>query len=341
MAQATQVKSVKTVSNLVMLSTSTSTNKIASVFYNLLIQTVKLDNYKYTSKIWHKVWDKSCSIFSCPVSTKIHGHQVILNYGYTYPINSRKYCSYNNPLVELVYQAYCTKKSQITLIDVGAAVGDTILLVYANCPNMLQSFYCVDGDKEFFNYLDRNLGHFPEGKLISSMLSDHERDERELIRTHQGTASAQGKLEISARPLDSVMVEAGLQNADVLKIDVDGFDGKVLLGARNILLQYQPAVIFEWHPILCQKTGNKPTEHFEALEGCGYEKFIWFNKFGDFSHFMHGFERESVSRFVDLCIRDKFCYDWHYDVIALHRNSPINPVALAELSFAKARKSKF
>ncbi|MDF5722700.1 MAG: FkbM family methyltransferase [Rhizonema sp. PD37] len=326
-------------SNLIM--SEIYTNKVASLIYNLLLGTVKLDNHKYISNFWHKTWHKSCSIFSCPINTTIHGHKVVLNYGYTYPINSRQNPSYNNPLVELVYQAYITKKSPITLIDIGAAIGDTVLLVYSNCPNMIQNFYCVDGDKEFFRYLQQNLGHFKEGTLILSMLSQEDKNERELVRTHAGTASAQGEVEISARSLDSVMLEAGLQNVDVLKIDVDGFDGKILLGARYILQQYQPALIFEWHPILCEKTGNSQTEHFEALVACGYEKFIWFNKFGEFSHFMYGFEQESVSRLMELCLRNKFYYDWHYDVVALHHNSIINPVVLAELSFAKARKSKF
>jgi FkbM family methyltransferase len=316
-------------------------NKIASLIYNLLVQTVKLDEHKYTSRLWQKAWQKSCALFSCPISTTIHGQKVIVNYGYTYPIYSRKFRSYNNPLVELVYQTYSTKKSPITLIDVGAAIGDTVLLIYSNCPDMIENFYCVDGDKEFFAYLKQNLGHFEEGKLILSMLSHDQRAERELVRTHKGTASAQGEVEVSARSLDSIMVEARLQNVDLLKIDVDGFDGKVLLGARDILQKHQPAVIFEWHPILCKQTGNPWTDHFEALEDCGYEKFIWFSKYGDFSHFMNGFERESVSRLMELSLRNRFCYDWHYDVVALHRTSLINPVVLAELSFAKARKSQF
>jgi FkbM family methyltransferase len=316
-------------------------NKFASLIYNLLVNTVKLEDYKYTSNLWQKFWRKSCDIFSGPVSTTIHGYKVILNYGYVYPIYSRKFHSYNNPLVELVYQAYSVHNSPVTLIDVGAAIGDTVLLTYSNCPGMIKNFYCVDGDQEFFRYLQYNLGNFAEGKLILSMLSHDETLERELVRTHKGTASAQGEVEVSARSLDLVATEVGLQDVDVLKIDVDGFDGKVLLGATNILNKYQPSVIFEWHPILCKKTGNDSRQQFEILEACGYEKFIWFTKFGEFSHFMYGFDQESVSRLAELCLRDKFSDDWHYDVVALHRNSRINPVVLAELSFAKVRKSKF
>lgn len=315
--------------------------KFASLIYNLLVKTVKLDDYKYTSNLWQKFWRKSCDIFSDPVSTTIHGHKVIVNYGYTYPIFSRKFHSYNNPLVELVYQAYSTKNLPIVFIDIGAAVGDTVLLIYSNCPNMIDNFYCIDGDNEFFRYLQNNLGHLKEGQLILSMLSQDEIAERELIRTHRGTASAQGETAVPARPLDLVMLEANLQAVDVIKIDVDGFDGKVLRGGRGILQKYRPAVIFEWHPILCKRTCNSWTEHFEILVNCGYEQFIWFTKFGDFSHFMNGLEEKSINHAAELCLRDRLCYDWHYDIVALHRDSLINPVKLAELSSARSRKSKF
>jgi FkbM family methyltransferase len=316
-------------------------DKLASFVYNLLLKTIKLDGYKYMPNLWQRVWEKSCNTFSDPVSTVIHGYEVILNYGYTYPVFARRFNSYNNPLIELVHQAFTTKNSPIVFIDIGAAIGDTVLLIYSNCPNAIGQFYCIDGDTEFFRYLQHNLGHFNEGNLILSMLSEKETSEKELVRTHRGTASAQGEVEVLARPLDSVMREANLTDVDAIKIDVDGLDGKVLQGSKYILEKYKPAVIFEWHPILCQRTGNNWLEHFNVLINCGYDRFVWFNKFGEFSHFMVKFDETSINYIADLCLRGEFSYDWHYDIIAIHQESSISPVALAEMSFAKARKSKF
>ncbi len=318
-----------------------SINRFASLCYNLLLKTSRFGNNRYVGKLWRAAWQKSCHTFACPVSTIIHGHDVAVNYGYTYPLNSRLFSSYNNPLVELVYQCFSTKKAPIRLIDIGAAVGDTILLVYSNCPSMVDEFYCIDGDKEFFVYLQKNLEKFNNGKLFLSMLSDGETQEKELIRTHKGTASAQGVSQVSAKPLDIVLGEIGSPHIDLIKIDVDGFDGKVLLGSKRTLSESKPAVIFEWHPILCDNTENNCTDHFDVLTLCGYTQFVWFTKFGDFSHFMNGFDKDSVANLAKLSFRGIFNDDWHYDVIALHQGSEIDPVKLAEASFAKARRSKF
>jgi FkbM family methyltransferase len=316
-------------------------NRSSSLIYNTFLRTIDFENNKYLSGLWQKAWDKSCSYFSGPIETVVHGYNVILNYGYSYPIFSRRFSSYNSPLVELIYQAYSTRKLPVKFIDVGAAIGDTVLLIYSNCPDMVENFCCIDGDKEFFEYLQHNLGGFKEGKLVLSMLSESETSAKQLVRTHRGTASAQGAVEVPARPLDSIVEELGWQEVDVLKIDVDGFDGKVLRGAMQTLQKYHPAVIFEWHPILCKETSNDWVQHFSTLEACGYQKFVWFTKYGDFSHFMTGFDRESINNMSEICFRNQHECDWHYDVVALHQDSSIDYINLAELSFAKARKSKF
>lgn len=316
-------------------------NRMASLIYNFFINTAGLSEKKITSKIWQKMWQWSCNYFSVPVNTKVHGYNVIVNYGYLYPIFSRKFGSYNNPLVELVNQTYLAKNAPVNFVDIGAAIGDTVLLIYSNCPGMIKSFCCVDGDQEFFAYLQSNLGNFDEGKLIFSVLSSCATNERELIRTHLGTASAQGSNQVIAKPLDSVIAEAKIKDIDVLKIDVDGFDGKVLKGSRNLLQSNQPSVIFEWHPILYDETKNSWMEPFDILNECGYDRFFWFDKYGNFSHFMSELDKKSIVNLGELCLRNNHSFDWHYDIVALHHTSRINSIEFAEQSFAKGRASKF
>ena len=319
-----------------------TSNKLASMIYNVFIKTlVRSQKNSFTKPLWWNLWNKSCEIFTCPISTKMHGHDVILNYGYTYPIYSRLFTSYNNPLVELVYQAYtANNNSQVTLIDVGAAIGDTVLLIHSSCPNIVSNYYCLDGDKEFFKYLQYNLNYIKEAMPVFAMLSDGAKVEKELIRTHKGTASSQGTVEIEARPLDTVMQEVNVKAIDIIKIDVDGFDGKVISGSKQILEAHKPAIIFEWHPILIAQTNNSSLDPFQFLSSCGYDNFVWFTKYGEFSHFTNGFDSESINKLANLCVRNKFHPDWHYDVVALHQNSSIDSLCLAEAQFAKLNKSR-
>jgi FkbM family methyltransferase len=260
----------------------------------------------------------------------------VVNYGYTYPLYARRFPHLNAPLVELAYQTWKVKCHKINFADVGAAVGDTVLLLFANLPEAFSGFTCVDGDAEFFQYLRQNLSHLPDGRLVFATLSAVEGVIPDLIRTHSGTASAQGSRQIPTTTLSKVLSEP----VDLLKIDVDGFDGKVLAGARNMLAQYRPTVIFEWHPILCRQTGNGWNDAFEILRDSGYSRFAWFTKFGDFSHFMLKYDAATVDLLAEYCLTDVPA-DWHYDIVALHDSSGVSLLSLGKLEFAKRRPSRF
>lgn len=304
--------------------------------YNFLIRVRPWMQLFRLSQLWDRLWQLGLRAFSGPVQTCIHGRKVVVNYGYTYPINARQFPDLNAPLVELAYQTWKAKGDKIRFADVGAAVGDTVLLLHANLPEAFSGFVCVDGDAEFFQYLKQNLSHLKDGRLVLAMLSAEEETVSDLIRTHFGTASAQGSRQVIATTLSTILNEP----VDLLKIDVDGFDGKVLAGARQALEQYRPTVIFEWHPILCQQTGNGWSDPFIILQAAGYSRFLWFTKFGDFSHFMFQFDGAAVDALAKYCLVD-VPTDWHYDVVALHESSAVNVLALASREFSKTRPSRF
>ena len=123
---------------------------------------------------------------------------------------------------------------------------------------------------------------------------------------------------------------------DVMKVDVDGFDGEVLEGAAGILKASQPAVIFEWHPKLAVQTGNDPLRAFAALTGMGFNRFLWFNNPGMFSHFSGPCAFDVLRKQADYLIKVNERADEHFDVIALPESSQINEVALAGMEHARA-----
>ena len=312
---------------------------MASLSYNLLLKCSWLQQIPYLAPAWQFAWNKGCQSFSGPVRTTIHGRKALVNYGHTYPLTSRRCRTFNNPVVELVFQSYSVEKRPITLVDVGANVGDTILLLEANCPGMVGDFFCVDADPGFFACLVNNLGELGRGKLLLALLSSTAGSEKSLIRTHAGTASSQGVGSICSTTLDSLLLDALGSGIDVVKTDVDGLDGKVLMGAQGILRNHRPAVIFEWHPLACRGTGNNWTDHFDVLEQCGYEHFVWYTKYGEFSHYSGRGGRANLEMLADLCLRSKFYQDWHYDVIALPSRYLPCRLPLAELAYARKRVS--
>jgi predicted O-methyltransferase YrrM len=43
---------------------------------------------------------------------------------------------------------------KVVIVDVGSAIGDTNLLLIRNLPDAIQKFYCIEGNSEFFTYLE-------------------------------------------------------------------------------------------------------------------------------------------------------------------------------------------
>jgi len=291
---------------------------------------------------WHKSWKTVFTTHTTlPVNTVIHGYNALITAGFTYPVFMRRYTKFNNPLVQLVYQTFETNKRQLNIIDVGAAIGDTAFLLSANIPGSIHRMLCIDGDKEFFSYLQHNMQQFKYVTCINTFLSSDEVEEKELVRTHSGTASAQGANLITAKPLDLVISEDDFTNIDVLKIDVDGFDGKVMAGAKQLLRRDMPNVIFEWHPILLKQTGNSASQCFDVLEEAGYTHFLFFSKFGEFSHYSYGIDKKALAFLEQLCLDNKFKHDWHYDVIALPGETKIDMQQLAACNYANNKISPF
>jgi FkbM family methyltransferase len=317
-------------------------SRIASIVYNTFIFLSPIEKKRWIGKIWWRAWQKSCLIFDQPIQTSMHGQKVIVNYGYTYPFFIRKFPHLNNPLVEITHLAYKSFQRPVNFVDVGAAVGDTVLLIAASCPDMVKHFYCIDGDPEFFGYLQHNLAHLTNVSTILGLVSSQVKNEPALVRTHQGTASAQGSGDIVATTLDIILAQADAEHIDILKIDVDGFDGKVLAGCQDVLYRDHPFVIFEWHPILCRQTSNSWLEHFETLTACGYSTFVWFTKYGEWSHITHGYDQESINGMADLSLKSRIYADWHYDIVALPTDVSSQVVLeLAETTYAKQHRSRF
>lgn len=312
---------------------------LAQVAYSTLVRLASVRS-SHVCAAWEQAWELAWRRLSGPVEINLHGRRAVVNAGYSYPAFLRRWPTYNDPLVELVHQSEAAKGSPVTLIDVGAAVGDTALLVLSRCPGAVEAIHCIEGDAEFFGYLQRNLAGIPEVRLHQALLSDVHGEEANLVRVHKGTASAQGTQQVAATTVDSVLEATGWPVVDVLKIDTDGFDGKVLAGARRLLRNRKPTVIFEWAPLQCLATGQDWHRAFEVLAGCEYRWLLWFDKYGAFSHVDDGYQLGSVEILAELCISDRApAPDWHYDVVALPAGSAIEPAKMAALEYASIRHS--
>src|SRR5262249_47119190 len=167
-------------------------DKLASVVYNLLLKYQSLERYRHLRPLWNRAWSWGAKSFPRTVSTNIHGRRALVDFGHVYALYARRFRSWNNPLVELVHQSYRAAGAPIFVIDVGAGVGDTVMLLEGNCHGMVQEYVCVEGDDEFADYVRENLADLAHVRIHHAMLSDKPGPLPALVRTHAGSASAQG-----------------------------------------------------------------------------------------------------------------------------------------------------
>lgn len=271
-----------------------------------------------------------------PVQVRVHGYDVTLNGGNTYPLIVQDHRWFNAPLVELCHQSFLVRGAPITLVDVGAATGDSVLLIKRRCPGAVDRFVCVEGDAEFHEILTQNMSQFGDVVILKALLASAEKNIPSLVKHHRGTAAAIGTEQAKAVRLDSLR-QVTSPPPEVLKIDVDGCDGEVLAGATSILEEHHPAVIFEWHPKLTVKAGNDPAQAFIALEASGYTRFLWFTNPGTFSHFTAAPPDALLRKHAEYLLAVNSRSDEHFDVIALHESSKLDDMALACMEHARKR----
>jgi FkbM family methyltransferase len=69
--------------------------------------------------------------------------------------------------------------------------------------------------------------------------------------------------------IDHVVDKLNLPPPSLIKIDVEGYEYKVLLGSKNTLVKYAPVLYYEAHET------KELTEIYEFLTEVGYKKFYW------------------------------------------------------------------
>lgn len=315
---------------------------MTGLILNIFLLTFRLSRIYILGRVWYKLFNIAKNIIkNKPARIKIHGFKAVQPFDFTYPITSRMFGTFNNPLVECVYQINRFYNRKIVLFDIGAAIGDTVLLIQANCPNMINQYVCVEGDKEFFSYLKENTSCFDNVTLKNTLLSDKFGKINSLVRIHPGTASVQGKEYMDSVSFDEIAESLKIEKIDLVKIDTDGYDGKILKGATTSLSLFRPVIIFEWHPILCIRAKTDYHEHFKVLQNLGYKTFIWFTKFGNFSHFIYEPSEKYIEQFAEICIKAEFDSDWHYDVVSIHEYSVFSVLEFANSTFSRNKISRY
>jgi FkbM family methyltransferase len=210
----------------------------------------------------------------------------------------------------LVHCAAALSNPTLTVVDVGANVGDSVALLERYLPGR-SKYICIEPNSEWIPYLEANTAGLPV-EIIRRFVGEGQR-----LAVRPGDPGTAGsKIAESGDPsvpLDEIL--AGRQ-IDLIKVDTDGFDFPILRSGVRTLSSTLPALFFEWDPALWSAQGEKPEAVFDWLADAGYTDFCFFSDDG----FLHCRTRhrqaETIQSLVAASASRRNIDNVYWDVLA-------------------------
>ena len=156
-----------------------------------------------------------------------------------------------------------------TALDVGANIGNHALYF----SDYFEKVYCFEPNQEVYRLLTLNAEQAGNLTCLNVGLSnENKKSYLNVKKTNIGASSVSKKSgnnsqEIELKSLDSLLIKERIK---LIKIDVEGHEYQVLSGAKNLILENQPIILFEQHN---SDFVNGESKVVDLLIEYGYSKF--------------------------------------------------------------------
>jgi FkbM family methyltransferase len=203
------------------------------------------------------------------------------------------------------------KYANLTAVDVGANVGDTVALWrrYSTFPVL-----CIEGATEYFSLLAANLQPFADVAIEQAFVGSGSHDPSFRIVKGEGTARLEPTARsdgVRLRSLSAILADHLKFSAPrLLKLDTDGMDAAILLSELAFLGRHHPVIFCEFDPRLAASFGRDPRELRPALASIGYRHAVVYDNTGEFlvsislddeAIFEDLYVFSRVGRYLDIC----------------------------------------
>ena len=166
----------------------------------------------------------------------------ILNNWYNYDFTTLKEC-YDNTFKHYFDLNLIPVCKNITLVDLGAFIGDTIsdyINIYGE--NSYNKIYAYDITKKSIAKMKNNLAQY--NNIIYKNMAISDKEEILNIKESNIDASANmidsnGNIEIKATTLDNDIK----QKIDMIKMDIEGYEEKAIIGSTNHIKNDNPILL--------------------------------------------------------------------------------------------------
>lgn len=179
----------------------------------------------------------------------------------------------------------------------------------------------IEGEKAFFPLLKENTRNY-NVYYENVYLSDDEKSSyKNIITNGTGKLVEDNNTEVDIITLDKLMrTKYNDFKADIIKIDTDGFDFKVIRGAGNYIANTKPLLFFEWSKEDLNIQGENELSIFPKLEAMGYRDLLLFDNFGNKMLLTTTDNTKVLEYMANYTVnKDKLIH--YYDILAIHKDS--------------------
>ncbi len=233
-------------------------------------------------------------------------------------ISNYKYEPEANSQLGRLSACIAKKYPSLTVIDIGANVGDTIAIIKTAIELPVIG---IEGDQIAYQFLEKNTAQFQNITLLKEFLGEKKETiqvslEKSGWNTTIVPSSESGEV-VHLKTLDEVLLENKLQTKTLklLKIDTEGFDTIILRGALDLIANQHPVVYFEYNRSNMDAIKEDGLSTLFSLEKYGYQSVIFFDNKGryiitlgihqkDLITEMHNYadEHKSGIAYFDICL---------------------------------------
>ncbi len=171
----------------------------------------------------------------------------------------------------------------MTVLDIGANIGYYTAIASERVgPN--GRVIAFEPDPQNFDLLARNAASMLPAhiEVHDWALSDHAgaatlfRDYRSSSRStlvQPAIRKPGGELEVRLHTLDAWFAATGA-SADLIKIDTEGSEGRIIRGGRQLIERCHPIIVMELWPFALRANGTDPDEMLGTFAALGYRFFV-------------------------------------------------------------------
>lgn len=192
-------------------------------------------------------------------------------------------------LIKRVHERAATKiiKEQISegmnVLEIGANIG-YYAIIEANIINNTGKVYAIEPEPENFTLLKKNiaLNNFNNVDFFQIAISDKDglsklyisdrSNWHSLVKNDEGNCKY---VDVKTYSLDNFLITLGNPKIDFIRMDVEGFEYKIIDGMTNTLNNNNLKLFIEFHPNLINKIeGQSVKIILSKLESFGYEPSV-------------------------------------------------------------------